>query len=145
MLLKSVQGIIRRAAEDAGLYAMFEYPVVFWDTYDHGRIDVAWFRKNERTPIAVFEIEGINVQKKSLTQDMRKFMWANCENRYLVLYTTRHGAPLVKNNEKELQNLMSRLTNVVDSAPEFTTPKVLPDFSSFRNAINKIAKKIGNS
>jgi hypothetical protein len=145
MLLKSVQDIIKSAAEDSGLYVMFEYPVVFWDTYDHGRIDVAWFRENEQTPAAVFEIEGINVQKKSLTQDMRKFMWANCENRYLVLYTTRHGATLVKNNEKELQNLMSRLTNVVDSAPEFTQPKVLPDFSNFRHVINQIAKIIGNA
>lgn len=103
---------------------MSEYPVVFWDTYDHGRIDFAWFRPNSRTPSVVFEIEGSNVQIPSLRKDLRKFHWSGAPHKVVFLYPERRGellAPL----GAVLAGVERRLARIQETQYPLERPKLV--------------------
>lgn len=94
MDIRDAEEVIVDAGARSGFTVMREYPVIFWDSHEHGRIDYAWFRPGRRTPSIVFEIEGANVQKPSLRNDLRKFHWSGARHKVVFLYSVRYGAPL---------------------------------------------------
>lgn len=106
--------LLLRAGRKLGLSAMAEYPVVDWDTFTHGRIDCAWFKKGERSPIAVFEVEGVNVYRarRSLEKDLWKFKWSDARHKVVLLYTHRDDTALVQDRAAALtrvEGCISRL------------------------------------
>ncbi|WP_427913932.1 hypothetical protein ACPWT1_02950 [Ramlibacter sp. MMS24-I3-19] len=86
--------------------------MIFWDQHQHGRIDFAWFRKGRRIPHVVFEIEGIDVQKPSLREDLHKFRWSRATHKVIFLYSERVGFPLMANTQLAARKVQKRITEI---------------------------------
>ncbi len=110
--IKEAQEVLEAAGMFSGFEVMREFPVIFWDQLQHGRIDCAWFRPGKRVPHVVFEIEGIDVQKPSLKVDLRKFRWSRAKHRVIFLYSERRGAQLVDDNGDAKQKVEGRITEI---------------------------------
>lgn len=140
MNIKEAQQAIQAAGQAAGFAVMAEYPVVFWDTYEHGRIDFAWFQPNSRTPAVVFEIEGSNVVTPSLRKDLRKFHWSGAPHKVVLLYTERHGVLLTPLEAVEKQ-INRRLDKIQSTQYPRERPRlVVGDRNSTERDLRDLAK-----
>lgn len=140
MNIQEAKRAVQEAGQSSGFAVMAEYPVVFWDSYEHGRIDFAWFRPHSRTLSVVFEIEGSNVQIPSLLKDLRKFHWSGTPHKVVFLYTERCGK-LLTPLEAAVAGIGRRLDQIQATEYTLEQPKiVLGDLLGSGNHLRDLAQ-----
>jgi len=82
--LGDVGELIRRVGIAAEFIVVPEFPLG-----KQRRIDWVWMHRESKDLLACFEIEGANVPRKSVLNDIQRFIDAHCHRNFIVTYGRR--------------------------------------------------------
>jgi hypothetical protein len=105
--LGDVGELIRRVGVAAEFKVVPEFPLG-----KQRRIDWVWMHAETDALLAGFEIEGANVPRRSVRNDIRRFIKARCRRNYIVTYGRRFNRE--KKDLVDLGDWNDRVQQLID-------------------------------